>query len=55
MAIKGDKTFTCTIQQAHFLNWFINDSLNAEHDTESPLEQLHDSKRITDGSHAAAE
>ena len=24
-------TFTCTVQQAHFLNWFINGSLNAEH------------------------
>ena len=24
-------TFTCTAQQADFLNWFINGSLNAEH------------------------
>ena len=31
VSLGSTATFTCAAQQAHFLNWFINGSLNAEH------------------------
>ena len=31
VSLGSTATFTCTVQQADFLNWFINSSLNAEH------------------------
>ena len=30
VSLGSTATFTCTVQQVHFLNWFINGSLNAE-------------------------
>ena len=31
VSLGSTATFTCTVQEALFLNWFINGSLNAEH------------------------
>ena len=31
VSLGSTATFTCIVQENHFLNWFINGSLNAEH------------------------
>ena len=40
VSLGSTATFTCAAQQAHFLNWFINDSFNAERNPFNGVQQF---------------